>query len=298
MGKYNIFVTILLIGFLVTGWFGFRHYQSELNKNKAIVTELQMQGDLSKGRANTIFIESKTHLKELAPEIQKDIKDRDAKLNTVGKIETKYEAAVEGALITGPTIVEKSRNDKCVISSLPFSYQDFRLKAYGDIANKTFNYKLTQKFEIIFAETKLSSGAVNNYAELYELDQSNKRVGRMELVKFDVYKSPTDPKVFKFWDPAIDIMVGAIMNRGYEFDINGNIGISFFSWGRYRNLDWRFLRLATGINRSGVEFSISPAQYNVAQPLPIINNLWLTPSFGYVLDTKSYYLGFGIAAQL
>lgn len=298
MGKYNIFITILLVGVLVTGWFGFRHYQSELDKNKALVAGFQMQGDLAKGRSNTIFTESKTHLKELAPEIQKDIKERDAKLNIVGKIETKYETAVEGALITGPTIVERSGNDKCVVSSLPFSYKDFRLDASGDAVKKTFRYKLTQKFEIIFAETKLASGAINNYAELYELDQSNKRVGRLELTKFDVYKNPIDPKIFKWWDPAIDIMVGAIMNRGYEFGINGNVGVSFFSYGRYRNLDWRFLRLATGINRSGLEFSVAPAQYNVAQPIPIINNLWLTPSFGYILDTKSYYLGFGIAAQL
>lgn len=302
MSTYNKLISILLLLALVGGWFGFKHYENELEKAHSTNTKIQMQADLNLGRASTSLEEANKHIKELDVQIQKDIKNKDAKLDSLGEIEATNTVHNSGKLVIPSMTQIMNPNtpiDKCIfISSLPFTYDDFRLKVSGDAIKKTFEYTLNQKFEIIVAETKLKDGGVNNYAELYELDNTNKRVNKLQLTKFNVYKNPLDPKKFKWWDPAIDILVGGIMSRDYQFGINGNVGLSVFSFGRYRDLDWRFLRLGVGIDKNGLELSLSPVQYNFAQPLPIINNLWLVPQVGYNLDIKTYFLGLGIAAML
>lgn len=302
MSTYSKFITIVILLAAIGGWFGFKHYESELSKARGTNAKIQMQADLSIGRANTSLEEANKHIKELDAQIQKDIKDKDAKLDSIGEIEATNTVHNSGKLIT-PTIAQimnpNTPIDKCIfISTLPFSYEDFRLNVSGDAIKKTFEYTLNQKFEIIVAETKSNNGAVNNYAELYELDGSGKRINKLQLTKFNVYKNPIDPKKFKWWDPAIDILAGGILSTGYNVGLNGNLGVSFFSYGRYRNLDYRFLRLAVGIDKGGLELSLSPAQYNFAQPLPFVNNLWITPQIGYNLDVKTYFLGLGIAALL
>lgn len=298
MKAYSLLLSILLIALLVAGWLGFKHYQNKIDGLNKSNQELNMKADLAIGRANTWLESPDKHIKDLAPEIQKDIKDRGGKLDTIGNIKANYTVRNNGTLEVPPPVVLHEVGEKCNIVSTPFTYQDFRLFATGDATKKTFTYLLSQKFEVTFAETKLKNGAINNYAELYELDNNNKRVGKMQLSDFKVIKSPIDPKKFKWWDPAVDILAGGIVTKDYTLSFNGNVGFSFFSYGRYKNLDWRFLRLGVGIDKAGLEFSLSPIQYNFAQPVPLINNLWITPQIGWQLDTKNYFLGMGIAAVL
>lgn len=298
MSTYSKFITIVVLLAALGGWIGFKYYETKFHALREYNAKIQMQADLSIGRANTSLEEANKHIKELDASIQKDIKDKDAKLDSIGEIEATNTVHNSGKLTVAQIMNPNTPIDKCIfISTLPFSYEDFRLKASGDAIKKTFEYSLNQKFEIIVAETKIKNG-VNNYAELYELDGSGKRINKLQLTKFNVYKNPIDPKKFKWWDPAVDILAGGIIETGYNIGLNGNLGVSFFSYGRYRNLDYRFLRLAVGIDKGGLELSFSPVQYNFAQPIPFINNLWITPQLGYNLDVKTYFLGLGIAALL
>lgn len=286
MTKYNIVVTSLLIVIVFFFWFETNRLHKQLDKEKQTNIALSMKGDLALGRANTSFVAPS--VKILDSKIQNDIASRDAIVNTITEIRTKYISTGEGQLI--------SNVEKC--STASFLFQDFRLHAEGDAVKKTFQYKLTQRFEVITAETKLPNGGINNYAELYELDIHDKRIGRMDLTKFDVQKSPPDPKHFSWWDPYLDLSVGGLINNQLSPAAFANIGVSFMSFGRSKDLDLRLIRLAIGIDQFGTQLSFSPIQYNFARPIPLINNLWLTPQLGYTIDIQKYFLGLGIAATL
>lgn len=308
MKTYSLGITILLIVGLCIGWIGYKHLHSQLDKSNEQAAEMSMKADLQLGRANTYFSNMNDYKKKLDQHIQEDIKTRQATVTSYSEVQATYKTHSGGTLtIPGPIVLSdpaKPDDTNKVVTkgpeliSVPFVFQDYRLLAKGDAAKKTFDYWLTQTFEIILAESKLHNGSVNNYAELYELNDKGERVGRMELTKFEVHKAPLDPKAFHLWDPAIDILAGGVLFRGWDTSFNGSIGMSIASYGRDRNLDWRFIRLGLGIDKSGLEFSLAPVEYNFAQPLPIINNLWISPSIGVNMDIHTYFLGLGVSAML
>jgi hypothetical protein len=66
-----------------------------------------------------------------------------------------------------------------------------------------------------------------------------------------------------------------------------NLGLSFYSYGRtIRDMDWAFLRLGAGANTDSIFFQLSPAEYNIGNHVPVVENLFFGPFVGYGLSSE------------
>ncbi len=285
--KYIFHLTaIIIILILGIGWLQSRRENNALRTQVSINT-----ADLSIGRANTTTSNPNNEIKNLDKNIQDDIKKTNATVEVIGKA-----TAVSQTNGSGKVIVSGCTNPE---ANSKLEFHDFRLDFSGDINKQTAKYSLHQKFETQYAETKLPNGTYNSYLELYELDNSGKRISKLELTKFNaVHASLEEKNHFTFLNPRLDLGVGYMMYRNFVTTPEVSVGLSLSTYGKSSSLRFRFLRLDAGVNRQGVSVGLSPVMYNLAQPLPLIDNLWLTPKLSYTFDNKSFSFGIGISVVL
>ncbi len=304
MGKILNYLLIgLLSGLLLFTGSKVLQVQNELKATRAELTTKLEEGNLALGRANTKLANAESMLSLLDAQTKKDIADRNAKIDMYASLVAKYQARGSGKLIIMPgsgdgslTLCDKPNEP---LTTLPFEYQDFRLKFHGDIVKSTFEYTLSQRFELQFAETKLPSGGYNQYASLYELDEDGKRVGKLELTKFDVIRSSDAAKPhFQWWNPRLDFGIGMLLTNHFVVNPTGSIGISLMGYGTSKSdISWRFLKLNMDLNKDTIGLSIAPAVYNIAKPIPLLDNLYIGPSIGRSLNNYNYIL-LGLSATL
>lgn len=291
----SIFVLSLLIA-------GFIKTRRDLTKAKAEISFIQNKSNLEIGKAQTTIADANKQIKKLNEQIQSDIAANKATLISYAELEAKYNAVGKGKLvIPGPTrtIFVSSDGPPKPLDSLPFEFKDFRLQFNGDAVTGKADYKLTQKFELIYSESLSSTGNPNQYAELYELDPDNKRIGKLNVTKFNVTRTnPNEQSKFRFWDPRLDISLAFNLYSNIDNSWSGDLGLSLFSYGKQNDLSWRFLRFGAGVDKFGPQLNLSPVLYNIANPLPLINNLWIIPRLGYNITLENYFIGIGIGSIL
>lgn len=124
----------------------------------------------------------------------------------------------------------------------------------------------------------------------------------VKLKTSEYLQIPNSRRMF-WWTPALDVGVfvggrvhGLSDDAGGRFSFGADLGFSFSSYGRTKvDSLFRFFRLGAGYDaqRTAAHFSFAPAQVNIADPLPVLTNLWLWPYVG--LDTAG---GINIGAGL
>jgi hypothetical protein len=80
---------------------------------------------------------------------------------------------------------------------------------------------------------------------------------------------------------------GVIANPPTHFEVMPDLGLSFFSYGQTKlNPDWTFLTVGLGYETQtkGLALYLSPVDYNIANHLPFVDNLFIGPAFS--LDPK------------
>jgi hypothetical protein len=291
-----------------------RHLQSLLRTKEA---EL-LKGDLILGRATTQLKDSTSTINLLNKQIKNEIQKRNAVVNLYGELQARYNTSGGPVKIItrvvyknklSPNPVLSLDNNKIYIklndstlkevTSMGYSYNDFRITIFGDAVKETLEYKLHQKFKAIFVETTLPQGSRNHYAEVYELDENNKPIGKMELTKFDVIRTEELQSHWFWWNPKVDLHIGAGITNSLMFNWVADLGLSISSYGRTVNdLTWRFFRLGTGITSKDFSLTFSPAQLNIGQFLPLISNLWVLPYIGHSFPAMDFYFGMGISVVL
>lgn len=274
-----------------------------------------MQSNLELGRAqSTIVDQKKAHATAMAnlDKLWKDeIKARDAAVTAYGRLEALYKAAKKNQkTITkivyrdrlkeievpagGLFYKDESGNYK-EVTSLQYDYKDFRITISGDAVKQTISYQIHQKFHAQFVATKLPTGGVNHYAEIYEVDPDGKRLDKMELTSFEVIQAEDLPNRFMWFNPKLDLMVGGGLNARLQGSWLGELGFSVMAYGKTPNdLLWRFLRVGVGMTRYGFSLTASPAQLNIGEYLPVISNTWLVPFGGYDFGAHAAHAGLGI----
>lgn len=277
-------------------------------------TEL-MQADLELGRAkSTITSQKKAHETAMA-NLEKlwrdEIDARNAAVTAYGELEAKYEAEKKKQktitkivyrdkfktieVPTGELFFKNESGNYKKVTSLEYKYDDFRISIEGDAVQKVISYKLQQKFKAQFVATKLPTGAVNHYAEIYELGPNGENLEKLELVSFEVIQAEDLPNRFMWFNPKLDLMVGGGLNSHLKATWTGDIGLSMMAYGKTPNdLTWRFLRLGVGITNHGFSTTLSPVQLNVGQFLPVISNTWLMPYAGIDFGSGGAHGGLGI----
>lgn len=312
--KYIKYIPWLIIILAVIGLAIYQYRAAEAARAllKAKNDEL-MKANLELGRANTKIVEQaqlhKITLADIEKKWKDEIKKREALVTMYAHLEANYQAEkkkvkIKIKYIYKDKIVYIDKDKPCdkekwaaikdtiwspiedcgafsMLESLYWNYEDFRLHIEGDAVKKTLSYKLHQKFRGIFVETVLPTGGRNHYAKFYEVGPNGKDVGELKLEQFEVLKSSELESHMMWWNPKIDLGLGLGFNSILKFSWMADIGISISAYGSTPDdISWRFFRIGTGITGNGFSLTLSPIQFNLGKYLPLISNMWLTPTGG------------------
>lgn len=303
---------LLILAFLVTCLFVsdiiyLKHQNHQLEDKAA---KIELTANLEIGRAHTTIANAESKIKSMDAQIQQDVKDHKALVDSytvlIAKNDTKGSGTlvikeVPGKDVPGPVreIFTTVNGGPVQLKNLPFEFDDFRLHVTGDAVTKSFSYKLDQQFEVQLVAAELKNGAHNHYAELYELDSGGKRINKLTLTKFEVTETDINTtSIMRWFDWRLDLGVTYDIYKNLDHGIGGELGLSMASYGNPSILTWRFIRGSVGLNGRDIFLGLSPIQYNIGAPLPLLSNLWITPELAYGLNTKSYLLGIGISVIL
>jgi hypothetical protein len=108
----------------------------------------------------------------------------------------------------------------------------------------------------------------------------------------DINSSTTvqEPKSSEFWfNPKLYLGtgVGVVVNNEVRAEVVPSVEISFFSYGpNKKHSEWSLLNIGLGAHTQQVSpvVTISPVNYNVGDPLPLLDNLFVGPSIGVDVD--------------
>jgi hypothetical protein len=313
--KYLKYLPWALVVFALVG---LSIYQWRAAKTAKTLVTLQnkelMQSKLEIGRANTKLMKEKnirkTALERIDKQWKEEIKKREALIVLYAELDALYQAEKKkGKTITRivyrdhPTVMDLPKGEIFVkdkdgkhkeITSLQWGYKDFRITIKGDAIRKTLSYKLHQKFRGQLIESKLPTGGRNHYFKLYELDTEEKKVGEIKLSKFEVLRSEDLPEKMFWWNPKLDLHIGFGINHKVQFSWIGDIGLSLSAYGQTKNdLRWRFFRVGVGTNGQDFSLSFTPILYNIGKNLPLVSNIYITPSLAYLFLEQSFMFSLG-----
>lgn len=308
---------VVLIGLLILC------YTQYAAKNEALsllsqTNQQLMAANLEVGRAKTeIMSMKKVHaiaVEKLSEDLKKEIKARQALIVSYGelqaelntekkkvKVETKiiYKdriVTVDKPLPPGSLFSKKDDGTLEEVLSIPWRYSDFRISLEGDAYKGILSYKLHQKFKAQIIETKLKTGARNHYVKIWELDGEGKEVVELKLTNFTVIRGDELTPYWSWFNPKIDLGLSFAVSHTADISYLADIGISLSSYGTTVNdLSWRAFRFSLGFVPDGVTVGFSPAAYNVARVLPLVSNLWVTPTVSYSFYSKSAIFSLGIS---
>jgi len=311
--KWKIIISGVVLCLSVALFFSIKEVFRLREVNQATSSVL-MSKNLELGRAETKLGNAETQIGKLSKDIQKEIKDRKAALSLVIDLRAKYEKEVRDKRVETRVVYRdrekkvdlpqgklfiKEGNKYKVVESLSWSYKDFRITITGDTVKKTLSYKLHQKFRATIAESKLPSGGYNHYVEVFELDDKNKDVDKIRLTNIQAIRSePNKSKLFWF-NPKLDLELGYGVSMRAQSSWVGTVGLSIAGYGITKNdLTWRFLRVGIGGSSDGFIITGSPVSLNIARFLPVLSNVWITPSAGYDFTNGAALFTFGISVVL
>jgi hypothetical protein len=298
----KIWQVILVAAVLGLGVLSLSFYKKNSDLQKLATarnTEL-MKANLDLGRAHTKIGDANALVSKLGKRIRQEIKAREAAVASYGELQLKYEAEKKKVKTLTKIVYKDRTTEKVVdlpkkklfmrqddgtykeITSLLYSYKDFRIVIEGDAVKQTLSYKLTQRFRGQLVETHLPTGGKNHYATFYELDEKGKDIGKLKLEKFEVIRSEDLPRKMMWWNPKLDLAVGGGVTHKLDGIWLADVAFSLSAYGRTSDdLLWRFFRVGAGLTNNGFSLTFSPVQFNLGKHLPLISNIWLTPYGGY-----------------
>jgi hypothetical protein len=288
-----------------------KHVNDQLN------AEL-MQAKLEVGKAHTQFGDAQKYIAELEDKLQREIAAHNELVTQYGELLAAYNAhggghsdpsdpvidpvvGTETLLDPGALYVAQGEHELQPFSQpMKYGLSDSRLNINVAVSTMPrgslkfvpvadIQYDLHLNILAHFAQTITESGAVNNYAELYEVDKDGKRLGKFEITKFEYIVEDLRKPKLRWWAPHIDLAVIAGWSGGVL--TGASIGLSPSGYGKTDNdLTVRFPRIGIDIT-SGIGIDFSPAVFNIADPLPLISNIWIGP---FVSATHNRGYGFGL----
>ena len=301
--------------------FAYQQWQ-EASNLKDITSRLNtelMQKDLDLGRAHTEIGDARSSLVNMSSRIQKEVEQREAlaimyteleavletekknvKIETVIKYKDRNvvkEVAIE---VEGPEriIYLTETGETHALESLLFDYKDYRIDINGDAIKKTLSYQIHQRFRLTLIETLTVTGAVNHYAELFEITPSSELDIKLILEEFHVLVNEPNLRSQIFWlAPHVDMTGSTIMRLSLPVGMTCllEVGVSLSGYGLTpSDLEWRFFRASVGYAEQELFLGISPVQINVAKFIPLVDNIWMTPSLYYLPMTNRSAVGLGI----
>ena len=314
MKARHIAIYTVLIFLLALSAGGAAHYWNISRDQASLLSasrvELQ-QANLKVGRGETLLADANKKIGSLSSEVKREVKARRASLTLVAeltaaltaekknvKVKTRvvYKNSVERVeveLPKGKIFIEKD-GKYLPVESMAYNYKDHRITIVGDAIKGELSYRLHQKFRGVLAESRLPGGGYNHYATFWELGPRGEDAVKLKLESFKVVRTDERAPKFWWWNPHLDLLGGI----AFKPDVSPHVelGLSVMSWGKTADdMHWRFLRVGVGVVGRELSLSLSPAMYNIGKPLPLVSNLWLTPTVGYLPMSGGWFGGLGIS---
>lgn len=305
-------LSVLLLLFAGTSLY-FWHTSSEQEDLLSSTRDELQEARLEIGRGETTIADANKKISTLQKQVAREVKERHATLTMFAELTAKY-AAMKKKVKTETRVEYRDRvvtrevnlppgkifmkkdGDYKPVKKLTYSYEDHRITIHGDAIAGTLSYELHQRFAAQVVESKLPSGGYNHYINLWELKEDEK-LQKLELESFKVTKSDELKPQMYWWNPKLDLMGGALVDSSASVAPHLSFGLSFMGHGKTTDdLSWRFIRVGVGTTGpSSLTLSVSPVQYNVGKYLPLVSNVWATPTFGYDVVTDRWFGGLGIS---
>ena len=256
-----------------------------------------MQANLELGKAHTQFGDASNKIKELDSQLQAAIKANKEQVQEYSELLAKYQAGGGGSGSVGPNqpsidntehLVDGrlylARDSKLQVFVPPLAFPQFKdqrltidhtLMVDSKGLNLTIAYQLHMNFRVLLAKTISATGAVNDYADLYEVDAQGNTLGKLELTKFESIVNDERKPHLILWAPHLDLGLFGGFNGRFEY--GGSLGFSVAGFGLTQNdLAWRFGRIGVDMaNKVGLD--LEPVLWNFCGPLPLLSNLWVGP---------------------
>lgn len=323
MSKSKIIVFLAAVCvFAALGFWAWWQIHRLNQANEQLNSEL-MEANLKLGKAHTQFGDAQKYISKLEKDLQKEIKAHNELITQYGELLAAYNAHGGGSsttpdpitppvstdivLIPGTIYVAQTDHDAQPFTPpLKYSIADSRLNidveiltipkdAYKYFPTANINYDLHLNILAHFAQTITESGAVNNYAEIYEIDKDGNKVGKFEIKKFEYVVEDQRKSGFRLWAPHLDIALLGGYSDGFK--AGASIGLSSSGYGKTNNdLSVRFPRV--GLNfMNGIGLDFEPVIFNIGASLPLISNVWVGPFISAKLN-REYGVGLLLGAVL
>lgn len=154
---------------------------------------------------------------------------------------------------------------------------------------KVGTFQLNTQTTVVESENK--DGSYNRYVEIELRDKNDNEIPvTVNAIKWE--KNPIKTNSFSFWNPRIALDIN--FSKSLDFGLD----MSFMSYGKTdRDMIWRFIEFGvlTNSEMDDIAFSIQPLSWNIGEVLPIIENLFVGPSFTYGIKNNEMKYGFGIS---
>lgn len=316
----SLLLLVVGLGLIVGGVWGWIQIK-KINDLNTQLNEQLMAAKLEIGKAHTQFGEAQKKIALLDKQLKDEIKAHGELIKQYGELLAQYNAS-GGGNSTAPTPIDTptdgtvafvpgkiyvAQTDKILQPFAPpvsFEFKDHRLSITSTLLTKPFQnysyyltsdirYDLHLKIMAQVVQTITESGAVNNYANIFEVDDKGNKIGKFELSSFEVIVEYPTKARFHLFNPKLDI--GSVIGFNGVPLIGASIGFSIGSYGITRNdLSWRFLRLGAIFHSEGTGFDLEPFTWNAAGSIPIIQNLWIGPNINYDLNARRFGLGISV----
>ena len=220
--------------------------------------------ELAKSRDQTIIA-----FGEIVTDLKQDFKEQ------IGHV---YKDAQDSSKDYVETVIKKTLSDK---SEIPWSWAMYSPNIEG--SNKwttgTYPVKIHTKIALGDGEDKRKDAYVEAYmtSDIFKADKGKKFP--LDISSIEWVEAPPKEKSFMF-NPRFSLGM-SISNELFP-----SLEFSFFSYGKTKgDMDWRILGLGFGANSDSRYLYLAPIEYNIGKPLPMMENLFLSPFIG--LDENS-----------
>jgi len=293
----------------VVGYFN----SKELLYNEQMV-RLSKEGDLASKRVEFNNKLLQAQIATLRDEIKIQAKARNQEIVAFGEViaELKqdfseqignvYKDSQDSTKDYVETVIKKQMSDG---SEMPWGWAMYSPNIKGDEKWTTGTYPAKIHTKIALGEDKKSGGRKDAYVESYmtsEIFKADKgKKFPVEIASIEWVEKPPEPYSF-MWNPRLSLGFGYGSGGGDDDDDDdsgeafGSIEASFFSYGQTKgDMDWRFLGVGIGIGSDSEFIYVAPVEYNIGKPLPMMENLFLSPFIGLDDDSETVW---GIQLQI
>ena len=264
----------------------------EISKLEEKVSELQRFIDSNVVQAQHKIVTEKQLKKELETilkdnkELRKYIDNNNEEIKRFIQAEFTFKNQTGGG--KGEISVRPDANGN---STEHYNYSDNYLEFDADLVTKLakYNIKLSNiplQFTIIQTELPDGRFKLNDYIGVKRLDTGEALFIKNAIVKEVLQTEKLFRKNFT-----------TLLGTDYNGEINGNIGISFYSYGRTlspKDIEYRFLNLGISGNKNNIGIYFVPITWNLGKVIPVVQEAQIGPGYYFDAVNQKHLLNLSI----